>query len=88
MLLNQVKLRIKMKNMNLPKLFCHVGENLLLKRIIQIEVDEKEFIFEVNTKFKVIDIVGYGFDLLPVGFDEKYQIRVINSEMANYFIVC
>lgn len=71
--------------MNLPNLFCQVGEILLLKKIIQIEVEGKEFIFNLNTKFKVINIVGYGFDLLPIGFDEKYQIRVMNSNMANYF---
>lgn len=71
--------------MSLPNLFCQVGEILSLKKIIQIEVEGEEFTFNLNTKFKVISIVGYGFDLLPIGFDEKYQIRVMNSNMANYF---
>lgn len=71
--------------MNLPNLFCRVGQTLLLKKIIQIEIEGEEFTFNLNTNFKVISIVGYGFDLIPIGFDEKYQIRVINSEMPNYF---
>ena len=79
------KLHINMDNKRITKLFCRIDQNLLLKKTIQIKGHDNEFTFEQGTKFKVVSIVGYGFDLLPIDLDEDYQIRIMYSEMDNYF---
>lgn len=74
-------------NKDLPKLFCEVGESISLKKRIQFESAGKTIIFEVGTIFKVINIVGYGFDLIPKNHSYSDSIRLLNSEMPNYFAI-
>lgn len=73
------------KHKKLPKLFCDENNKLILKKLIQLNVNGEKITFEQGTVFNVIGIVGYGFDLLASNYSKEYQIRILNSEMPNYF---
>ncbi|MCP3660644.1 MAG: SMI1/KNR4 family protein [Bacteroidetes bacterium] len=68
----------------LPKLFCKKEDVIILKKELEIKLDNnKTFTFTPNTKFKVNEVIGYGFDLICL--DNKREIRLMNSELSLYF---
>lgn len=69
---------------NLPKLFCAVGDIVILLNPLTVQKLNQKIEIQSGTRFIVDNIVGYGFDLIGE-IDKDFQIRVLNSEMKNYF---
>lgn len=72
-----------MKEKKLPELFCKKGAFLNLKTELEIQGENGKIIYQPGEKFKVDDIIGYGFDLEHI--KTNHYIRIINSDMHKYF---
>ena len=73
----------------MEKLFCSLGD--IIRIIAAIATTpwpgEKSITVEVGATYKVIDLVGEGWDLKRISGKGPDELRILNSEMGKYVTV-
>lgn len=66
-------------------LFCEIGDSVaFIEDIEQSQFDDGSAIAKKGDCYKVVDLVGSGWDLERISGDGPQYLRIINSDMKKY----
>lgn len=73
---------------NLPPLFCNVGERVKFTKDLYSESwNEADGGIKEGDTYKIIDLVGFGWDLERIISKGPMYLRILNSEIQNYVVI-
>lgn len=74
-----------MKQKTMQPLFCKIGDTVeFICDLYSESWDKDEEKIKPGDKFKIVDLIGSGWDLQRVTGSGPEYLRIINSEIKNY----
>jgi hypothetical protein len=80
-----VKKEITLSNNPSQQLFCKVGDTLEFIREVILDSNER---VNIGDRYTVVNLIGSGWDLEKLSGEGSTFLRILNSEMKDYVILC
>ena len=76
---------IELSNKSSEQLFCKLGDTVEFIREIVTDNNER---VRIGDRYKVVDLISWGWDLERVSGEGAVFLRILNSEMKYYVTLC